>query len=135
MRRRVSAARAVATISRTAPCARAARAMDEPISPTPIRARRLNIGATLRVFSVATVLRRPSKKLTERFDEEPIGVFGADAHAQRIRQLVGADLTQDEAARGKESVGLLRRPPFGRRKVDQQKIGDAWRDFKAEFSI
>ena len=37
-----AAERAVATISRTAPCARAARAIDEPIRPTPINARRLN---------------------------------------------------------------------------------------------
>ena len=36
--------RAVATIARTAPCARAARAIEPPIRPTPISARRLKIG-------------------------------------------------------------------------------------------
>ena len=40
-RRRVAAERAVATIEPTAPCSLAARAIDEPISPTPMRARRL----------------------------------------------------------------------------------------------
>ena len=35
----------LATISRTAPCARAARAIEEPMRPTPISARRLNNGA------------------------------------------------------------------------------------------
>ena len=44
-RRRVAAERAVATIARTTPCARAARAIDEPIRPTPISARRLKSGA------------------------------------------------------------------------------------------
>ena len=44
--RRGGAAR-VATISRTAPCARAARAIEEPIRPTPISARRLNSGPGL----------------------------------------------------------------------------------------
>ena len=36
--------RAVATIERTAPCARAARAIEQPIRPKPISARRLKIG-------------------------------------------------------------------------------------------
>ena len=47
IRRRVAAERAVATIERTAPCVRAARAIEEPIRPTPINARRLKRGGAL----------------------------------------------------------------------------------------
>ena len=41
------AERAVATISRTKPCARAARAIEPPIRPTPISARRSNRGVSV----------------------------------------------------------------------------------------
>ena len=44
-RLRVASERAVATISFTTPCSRAARAIEEPIRPTPISARRLNRGS------------------------------------------------------------------------------------------
>ena len=43
-RLRVASERAVATISFTTPCSRAARAIEEPIRPTPISARRSNNG-------------------------------------------------------------------------------------------
>ncbi len=69
-RRRVAAERAVATISRTAPCARAARAIEEPISPTPIKARRLNRGA-----GRLTASRRFAQKLAERRDDEAVCFF------------------------------------------------------------
>ena len=45
--RRVAAERAVAMIEPAAPCARAARAMEEPIKPVPISARRLKMGFPL----------------------------------------------------------------------------------------
>src|SRR5436305_393399 len=47
MRRRVASLRAVATISRTTPYSRAARAIEPPISPTPISARRSMRGEEL----------------------------------------------------------------------------------------
>ena len=101
-RLRVAAERAVATIARTAPCARAARAIEEPIRPTPISARRLN-----RARSCGPRHLRPmnsaSASTTSRF-----GLLGADRHAQRIRQLVGRDAAQDQAAAGR---GRRRRPP------------------------
>jgi hypothetical protein len=46
-RARVLGERAVATISRTAPCARAARAMDEPIRPGPMMASLSNNGSLM----------------------------------------------------------------------------------------
>src|ERR1700733_15197499 len=81
-RRRVAAERALATISRTAPCARAARAIEEPIRPTPISASRLNSGAGL-----VTASRRFGQEVLERRDDETVGFFGANRHAQRVRQL------------------------------------------------
>ena len=107
-RRRVAAERALATISRTAPCARAARAIDEPIRPTPISARRLKSGAGL-----VTASRRLCQKFLERGDDETVRFFGADGHAQRIRQLIGGGLPQNEPARGEKGVRVLGGAAFG----------------------
>ena len=46
-------------------------------------------------------------ELRQRRDHEPVRLLAADGHAQRIRQLVGLDPAQDEAALGEEGVGLL----------------------------
>src|SRR5271163_2892976 len=93
-RRRVAAVRALATISRAAPCARAARAIEEPIRPTPISASRLNGGAVL-----GTASRRLCQKFLQRGDDEMIGLIGAHAHAQRVGEVISGRLPQDEAAR------------------------------------
>src|SRR5271154_6558605 len=128
-RRRVAAERALAAISRTAPCARAARAIDEPIRPTPIRARRLKIGA-----GVATGLRRVRQEVLERRDDQPVRFLGADRHAQRVRQFVGRGLPQDQPARGEECVRILGGAPLFGRKMNQHEIGDARRHLEAEFA-
>ena len=70
-------------------------------------------------------------ELGERRDHEPVRLLGADGHAQRVRQLVGADLAQDQAARGEEGVGLLGGAALGLGKMDQHEIGDARRDLQA----
>ena len=54
-----AAERAVATISRASPCSRAARAIEPPIRPKPIRATRLKRGAVL-TYLPAMKSRRPS---------------------------------------------------------------------------
>ena len=38
------------------------------------------------------------QELRQRLDHQPVGLLGADAHAQGVRQPVGADLAQDQAA-------------------------------------
>src|SRR3984957_5178913 len=131
-RRRVAAERAVATISRTVPCARAAWAIDEPIRPTPIKARRLYNGAgRLTLNSLYGWLRAPltfpsfAQKFLQRGAHEPVRFFGADTHSQRIRELVAADLTQNESARGEERVGVLGGASPCLREMDEQEIGDA----------
>src|SRR5271167_919778 len=111
-RRRVAAERAVATMLRTTFWARAARAIEEPISPTPMSARRSNSGSAMGRG------RRSSQELRQRRDHEAIGLLGADAHAQRIRQAISADLAQDQAAGGEELV-RLGRGRAGVRKVDE----------------
>src|ERR1700689_5303567 len=121
-RRRVAAERALATISRTAPCARAARAIEEPIRPTPIKASRLKSVAVL-----LTASRRLCQKFLERRDDEPVGLFGADRHAQRVRQFVRRRPTQDQAAGGEESVRVFGGAVLGFRKMDEHKIGHARR--------
>src|SRR5271170_7181084 len=100
-RRRVAAERALATISRTAPCARAARAIEEPIRPTPSSARRLNSGADA---PFVTTSRLFCQEIPEPGHDEAVRFFGADAQAQRVRQFVGGRLAQDETARGEKSV-------------------------------
>ena len=108
MRRRVAAERALAAISRTAPCVRAARAIDEPIRPTPISARRLKSGAGL-----VTASRRLGQKFAKRGNDEPVRLFGADGHAQRIRQLIGRGLPQNEPSCREKGVRILGGPAFG----------------------
>src|SRR5580693_5928368 len=129
---RVAAERAVATISRTVPCARAAWAIDEPIRPTPIKARRLYSGAgRLTLNSLYGWLRAPltfasfAQKFLQRGDHKPVRFFGADAHSQRIRELVAADLTQNESARGEKRIGVLGGASLCLREVDEQEVGDA----------
>src|SRR5580704_4832421 len=128
-RRRVAADRALATISRTAPCARAARAIDEPIRPTPIKARRLKSTA-----DSVTGSRRFCQKFLERRDDKPVCFFGADSHAQCVRQFVGRGLTQDEPAFGEERVRVLGGAALLSRKMDQHEIGDARRHLQPELA-
>src|SRR5262249_4535943 len=126
-RRRVAAERAVAMIERAASCARAARAIEEPIRPMPISARRLKSGVFMGCALAgpcgpsrlphpgrrqadaarATGWESPSRllphELRERGDREPVRLLRADAHAQGVRQFVGFDATQDQAAAYQES--------------------------------
>src|SRR5271154_3730495 len=101
-RRRVAAERAVATMLRTAFCARAARAIEEPISPTPISARRSNSGSAMGCG------RRPSQESRQGRDDFAIGLLAPHAHAQRMGQAISADLAQDQPAGGEKLVGLRR---------------------------
>src|SRR5690606_2205502 len=103
-RSRVACVRAVATISRASPFARAARAIEEPISPTPISARRLNTG--LAVIESSRGL--PGEEVAQSLDHQPVCLLGADRAAQRVRQMIGTNLPHDEAALCEESVRLLR---------------------------
>src|SRR5262245_36447388 len=134
-RRRVAAERAVATMLRTTPCARAARAIEEPIRPTPISARRLNRTR----FAIVSVSSAPltsglCHERGERLDGQPVRLLAPDAHAQRMRQPVGADLTQDQATRGEKGVGILCGATFLLRKVDEHEIGDARRHLETELA-
>ena len=100
-RARVFAERAVVTISPASPCARAARAIEPPIRPKPISARRLELrrGVHLRAM-----------KSRKALDHEAVGLLGADGHAQRVRQAVILQRAQHEAALGQERIGLGRGP-------------------------
>ena len=63
------------------------------------------------------------QELGERLDHEPVGLLAADRHAQRVRQLVGADLAQDEAALRQEGVGLGGGAALGVGEMDQHEVG------------
>src|SRR5579871_785340 len=126
-RLRVAAERAVATIERTAPWARAARAIDAPIKPTPISASRSNTGGD---FSGTGGLAR--HELAERRDRQPVRLLGADAHAERMRQVIGAGLPQHEAAFHEEAVRVLRRLAALLREVDQHEIRRTRRHLEPE---
>ena len=66
IRRRVAAERAVAMMDPAAPCARAARAMEEPIRPIPISATRLKTGFPLIYGPTFLALRNSASALTTR---------------------------------------------------------------------
>ena len=69
-------------------------AIDEPIKPTPMSASRSNNG-----FSVVMTANphggasRPPHELGQGRNNETVRLFGADAHAQCMRKLVGTHLT------------------------------------------
>src|SRR5262245_5709866 len=131
---RVAAERAVATMVRTIPCWRAARRMEEPIRPLPmtakrskrgsslLRAFRMRAGSAIRACPWPARSRSLLQELGKRRDDQPIGFLGADAHAQRVGQLVGTDLAQDQAARGEECVGILGGAALGGGKMDQHEV-------------
>ena len=114
---------------RTTPWARAARAIEEPIRPTPISASRSNSGPSLMLSALLPFMNSASD-----CDDEPVRLLGADGHAQRVGELVGADLAQDQAARGEKGVGLLGRAALLLGKVDQHEVGDARRHFEPELA-
>src|SRR5580700_8853076 len=124
-RRRVAGERAVATIWPTSRCARAARAIEEPIRPVPISARRPNSGSAMA---------RSRHELCQGGDHQPVRLLGADAHAQRMRQAIGADLAQDETARGQHPVGIRGRAAIGLTEMDEDEIRGARRHLKAELA-
>ena len=70
IRRRVAAERAVATMEPAAPCARAARAMEEPIRPIPISATRLKTGFPL-IYGPAIFTRSGTPPARRRRDGWP----------------------------------------------------------------
>src|SRR4029077_1710327 len=74
------------------------------------------------------------QEFLECLDNEAIGFLGADAHAQSIRQLVGADLAQDKAAFREESIRVLSGTPLGIGEVDEHEIRRAWRSGKPELA-
>src|SRR5947209_14540354 len=87
-------------MARTTPWARAARAIEEPIRPTPISASRLNSG-----FAEIMRLRLP-QKFSERSHDPPVGFLAADRHAEAVRQVVGNEAAENETAPAKEIIRL-----------------------------
>src|SRR6516165_5694749 len=91
--------RAVVTISSASPWSRAARAIEPPIRPKPISAIRLKCGLTLVTWS---------HEVTQAVDDQPVGLFRADGHAQRMWELVVAQGTQHQPAFGQERICFSR---------------------------
>src|ERR1700680_4751443 len=118
-RLRVAAERAVATMIFAAPCARAARAIEEQIGRARTTASRSKIGA------VPLATARPVEKLLERAHRELIRLLGAHAHAQRARQVIGLEPAQHQAALHEEVVGVLRCLPTLGGEVDKYEIRGA----------
>ena len=126
--RRVAAERAVATIERTAPCARAARAIEEPIRPMPISASRLN----KRLRRSCAGSRHEFRERRDRRAGWPLRCRPSCAAHSAGDRLV--DAAQDQAALGQKRVGVRRRPALRGRKVDQHEIGDARRHLEPELA-
>ena len=77
-------------MTRAAFLRRAARAIDEPISPMPMIATRSKIGAASG-GPERSAHRPPARhEIRQRGDDAAIGLFAADRHAQAVRQAVGA---------------------------------------------
>src|SRR3984957_13190591 len=123
-RARDFADRAVVTISPASPCARAARAIEPPISPKPISAILRNGGVAFTSMAC---------EIAQGLDHEAVGLLGADGHAQRVRQAVIGQRAQHQAAPGQEGVGIGRGLALPGGEMDQDKIPDARRHLEPEF--
>src|ERR1700733_1479540 len=120
------------TIRRAARRWRAARAIDEPISPTPIIASSSKIGSARGAPSRSITF--ASHELAERCDHASIGLLAADRHAQGVRQSIGGDGAKNESPRAQEHISVCGRSARFVREGQQQKVSDAWRDSDPKLS-
>src|SRR5260370_41376590 len=79
-------------------------------------------GAAAPTFATLRLASSLPQKLRQRLDHQVVGLLAADRHAQAMRQVIGGDAAQDEAALGEERVGLLGGAALRGRKVDQHEI-------------
>src|ERR1700734_3790165 len=105
---------------------RAARAIDEPISPTPIIASSSKIGSARGAPSRSITF--ASHELGERGDHACVGLLAANREAQRLRQAIGRDGAKNESPRAQERICVRGGPARFLREGHQKKISDTWRD-------
>src|ERR1700729_4607867 len=121
-----------ARMMRRAACRwRAARAIDEPISPPPIIVSSSKIGSARGAPSRSITF--ASHKLGERRNHAFIGLLAPDRHAQGVRQTIGGDGAKNESARAQERICVRGGPARFLREGQQKKISDAWRDLDPQL--
>src|ERR1700722_1541938 len=114
------------TIRRAARRWRAARAIDEPISPTPTIASSSKTGSARGAPSRSITF--ASHELAKGRDHAFIGLLAADRQAQGVRQAIGRDCAKNESARAYERICVRGGPAEFLREGQQQKIPDARRN-------
>ena len=109
---------------------RAARAIDEPISPAPINARRSTTASDMRGSFGCRWRLRP--EFAQGVDDKPVGFLAADGEAQEFAHAIGLDGAQDQPAFGKEMIGVI--GGLSRRvgKANGDEIGDAGQHFETK---
>src|SRR5208283_4147112 len=110
-----------AAISRTAWCALAARAMEEPMRPRPISVSLSKSGSSCI---------GASQEIFERRHDALIGLVRTNREPQELRHAIGIDRAQHEAATREEFVGVGGAPSLRVGKADRKKIAGAWQDFE-----
>src|SRR3984957_13642979 len=119
------------TIRRAARRWRAARAIDEPISPPPIIASSSKIGSARGAPSRSITF--ASHELAERRDHASVGLLAADRQAQGVRQSIGRDGAKNESPRAQERICVRGGPARFLREGQQKKISNARRDADPEL--
>ena len=104
---------------------RAARAIDEPISPTPMIASSSKIGSASGAPSRSTTF--ASHELGQRSDDAPVGLFAPDRQPQQIRKAIGRDRPKDKPARAQKGVRVRGGPARLPREGQKQEVSDARR--------
>src|SRR5262249_34006387 len=128
---RTPAEESAATISRASPFRRQTRAMDEPISPMPMSATRLNKGS-------GSGAPRPSGtrgtfddcEIFEACYDKRVGLLESDRKPQALRQPIGGNGAQDQSSLRKKLICRHRLRLIA--KMQQEKIARAWRDLDPE---
>src|SRR3954454_6268887 len=122
-----ASSRSTATRVRASRRWRAARASDDPISPTPTITRRSKRGS-LQGGPRRSGLGSPAlQEVAEGRDHEAVRLFAADREAQAGGQAVGIDPAQDQAAGAQKGVGVPCGPAGLVREVDEEEVADAGR--------
>src|SRR5271154_906709 len=121
-RRRTSREASAKTIAPAALTRRAARAIEDPISPTPTMATQSKTGSANSGPSLSTMT-HVLRESGQRFDDPSIGRLGPDRQAQTVGKPIGPNRAEDESARAQ--IRVRRRRTAIPRKTHEHEIADA----------
>src|SRR5688500_9601750 len=125
----------IATIVRATLRTLTARAMDEPIKPRPMMARRSNKGCSSGAPSRSGMRRAlRAQAFAQGGHDQAVRLRTADGQAERVGEAVGFHPAQHQPASAEERVRVLGGVAGLLREMDEQEIADARRHLEPELA-